>query len=169
MSSCILSQLAQQHAQTYAGAQEKEAEAIADHVRQGQAQGFACRPDAAAAIAAYEGREQGRRGRPPRPWRYHTLRYGIVAASRRTRRTRRGRPAKTDPLPIEAGYRLVVEVDARLLGASVQKTSIRASMGKACGVKRGSLSTSIVGKNPWFSPRLALNLACESGFLPRAL
>jgi transposase len=84
------SQLAQQHAQTYAGAQEKEAGAIADHVRQVQAQWFACRPDAEAAIAAYEGREQ----------------------NRRTRRTRRGRPAKTDPLPIEAGYRLMVEVDA---------------------------------------------------------
>jgi transposase len=106
------SQLAQQHAQTYAGAQGKEAEAIADHVRQVQAQWFACWPDAEAAIAAYEGREQGRRGRRPRPWRYHTLRYDIVAASRRTRRTRRGRPAKTDPPPTESGYRLVVEVDA---------------------------------------------------------
>jgi hypothetical protein len=48
------SQLAQQHAQTYAGAQGKEAEAIADHVRQVQAQWFACWPDAEAAIAAYE-------------------------------------------------------------------------------------------------------------------
>src|SRR6516165_4534346 len=106
------SQLAQQHAQTYAGAQEKEAETIADHVRQVQAQWFACLPDAEAAIAAYEGREQGRRGRLPRPWRYHTLRYGIEAASRRTRRTRRGRPTKTDPPSTESGYRLVVEVDA---------------------------------------------------------
>src|SRR5947207_15942707 len=74
------SQLAQQHAQTYAGAQAKEAEAIADHVRQVQAQWFACRPDAEAAIAAYEGQGPGRRGRRPRPWRYHTLCYGIVAA-----------------------------------------------------------------------------------------
>ena len=105
------SQLAQQHAQTYASAQEKEAEAVADHVRQVQAQWFACLPDAEAAIAAYEGQGPGRRGRRPRPWRYHTLRYSIVAASRRTRRTRRGRPAKTDPPPTEAGYRLMVEVD----------------------------------------------------------
>jgi transposase len=106
------SQLAQQHAQTYAGAQAKETEVIADHVRQVQAQWFACRPDAEAAIAAYEGQGPGHRGRRPRPWRYHTLCYGIVAASRHTRRTRRGRPAKTDPLPTESGYRLVVEVDA---------------------------------------------------------
>jgi transposase len=105
------SQLAQQHAQTYASAQEKEAEAVADHVRKVQAQWFACLPDAEAAIAAYEGQGPGRRGRRPRPWRYHTLRYSIVAASRRTRRTRRGRPAKTDPPPTEAGYRLMVEVD----------------------------------------------------------
>jgi len=106
------SQLAQQQAQSYAAAQVKEAEAVADHVRQVHARWFACRPDAEAAIAEYEGRGQGRRGRRPRPWRYHTLRYGIVAASRRTRRTRRGRPAKTDPPPTESGYRLVVEVDA---------------------------------------------------------
>ena len=105
------SQLAQQHAQTYVSAQEKEAEAVADHGRQVHAQWFACRPDAEAAIAEYEGRGQGRRGRRPRPWRYHTVRYGIMAEPRPTRRARRGRPAKTDPPPTEAGYRVVVEVE----------------------------------------------------------
>jgi transposase len=128
------SQLAQQHAQTYVGAQEKEAVAVADHVRQVQAQWFACLPDAEAAIAAYEGRGPGRRGRRPRPWRYHTVRYGIVAASRRTRRPRRGRPAKTDPPPTESGYRLVVEVDAlpnaeEDNGWTVLATTVRAEMG----------------------------------------
>jgi hypothetical protein len=34
-----------------------------------------------------------------------------VAETRRTRRARRGRPAKTDPPPTEAGYRLVVEAE----------------------------------------------------------
>src|SRR5262245_10029128 len=97
------SQLAQQQAQTYAAAQAKESEAVAAHVRQVHARWFACRPDAAAAIADYEGRGQGRRGRQPRPWRYHTVRYDIVAESRRTRRARRGRPATTDPAPTEAG------------------------------------------------------------------
>jgi transposase len=105
------SQLAQQQTQSYADAQGKEAEALADHVRQVHARWFACLPDAEAAIAEYEGRAQGRRGRRPRLWRYHTVRYGIVAASRRTRRARRGRPAKTDPPPTESGYRVVVEVD----------------------------------------------------------
>ena len=50
--------------------------------------------------------------RSKRPWRYHTVRYRIVAESRPTRRARRGRPAKTDPPPTEAGYRLEVEVTA---------------------------------------------------------
>ena len=82
------------------------------HVQHVQARWFACEADAEAAIAEYEGRGQGRRGRRPRPWRYHTVRYRIVADTRRTRRARRGRPAKTDPPPTESGYRLVVEVEA---------------------------------------------------------
>ena len=106
------SQLAQQQTQTYAAAQEKEAEAVADHVRHVHARWFACLPDAEAAIAEYEGQGQGHRGRRPRLWRYHAVRYHSVAATRRTRRARRGRPAKMDPPPMESGYRLVVEVEA---------------------------------------------------------
>jgi len=105
------SQLAQQQAQTYASVQGKEVETVADHVRHVHARWFACLSDAAAAIAEYEGRGPGRRGRRPRPWRYHTVRYRIVADTRRTRRARRGRPAKTDPPPTESGYRLAVEVE----------------------------------------------------------
>jgi transposase len=104
-------QLAHQQAQTYAIAQEKEAKAVADHVQRVHAQWFACLPDADAAVAEYAGRGQGRRGRRPRPWRYHVVRYRSVADTRRTRRARRGRPAKADPPPTEAGYRLVVEVE----------------------------------------------------------
>ena len=105
------SQLAQQHAQAYAAAQAKEAAAVADHVQYVHAQWFACEADAAAAIAAYEGRGQGRRGRCPRSWRYHLVRYRLVADIRRRRCARRGRPAKADPPPTEAGYRLLVEVE----------------------------------------------------------
>ena len=106
------SQLAQQQTQTYTAAQGKEAVAVADHVRQVQARWFACLPDAEAAIAAYEGQGPGHRGRRPRPWRYHAVRYRSMADTRRTRRARRGRPAKMDPPPLESGYRLVVEVEA---------------------------------------------------------
>ena len=106
------SQLAHQQTQTYASGQGKEAEAVADHMQRVQAQWFACLPDAEAAIAAYEGRGPGQRGRRPRPWRYHMVRYRLVAESRHTRRARRGRPAKTEPPPIESGYRVVVEVEA---------------------------------------------------------
>jgi transposase len=106
------SPLAQQQTQTYAAAQGKEAEALADHVRRVPAQWFACLPDAEAAIAEYEGQGQGHRGRRPCLWRYHAVRYHSVAETRRTRRARRGRPAKMDPPPLESGYRLVVEVEA---------------------------------------------------------
>lgn len=106
------SQLAHQQAHTYAGAQAKEAQTVAEHVRRVHARWFACLSDAEAAIAEYEGRGPGRRGRPPRPWRYHTVRYHPVAETRRTRRARRGRPAKTDPPATETGYRLVGEVEA---------------------------------------------------------
>jgi transposase len=104
------SQLAQQHAQSYAAAQAKEAAAVADHVQYVHAQWFACEADAAAAIAAYAGRGQGRRGGCPRSWRYHLVRYRLVADIRRRRRARRGRPAKADPPLTEAGYRLLGEV-----------------------------------------------------------
>jgi transposase len=106
------SQLAHQQTQTYASGQAKEAEAVAAYVTQVQARWFACRPDAEAAMAEYEGQRPGRRGRRPRPWRYHAVRYRLVADTRRTRRARRGRPAKTEPPPLESGYRLVVEVES---------------------------------------------------------
>src|SRR5438067_8367472 len=80
------SQLAQQQTQTYAAAQVKEAEAVANHARHVHAQWFACRPDAEAAIAADQGQGQGHRGRHPRPWPYHPARYTIAATTRRTRR-----------------------------------------------------------------------------------
>ena len=67
------SQLAQQAAVAYTAAQAKEAECSTEHIRRGEARWFACAADAGAAIAEDEGRGQGRRGRMPRPWRYHVL------------------------------------------------------------------------------------------------
>jgi transposase len=105
------SPLAQQQAQMYAVAQAKEADAVAAHVQHVHTRGFACEADAAAAIAEYEHRGPGRRGRRPQAWRYHAVRYRVVADTRRTRRARRGRPAKTAPPSTESGYRLAVEVE----------------------------------------------------------
>jgi len=75
-------QLAQQHAQSYAAGQAKEAEALVDHVRQGQARWCACEADSAASLAEYEHRGSGRRGRRPQAWRYHTVRYRVMADTR---------------------------------------------------------------------------------------
>jgi transposase len=105
------SQLAQQQTQAYTAAQQKEAGAVAAHVQRVQARWFACAADAEAAIAEYEHRGPGRRGRRPQSWRYHAVRYRVVADTRRLRRVRRGRPAKAEPPPMESGYRLVVEVE----------------------------------------------------------
>jgi transposase len=105
------SQLAQQQTQAYTAAQAKEAAAVVEHITHVQARWFACEADAEAAIAEYEHRGPGRRGRRPQAWRYHVVRYRVMADTRRGRRARRGRPAKTDPPPTESGYRLVVEVE----------------------------------------------------------
>jgi len=129
------SQLAQQQTQTYASAQEKAAEAITAHVQWVHARWFACEADAEAAIAEYAHHGPGQRGRRPRPWRYHAVRYRVVAATRRPRRARRGRPAKMDPPPLESGYRLVVAVEALANpeednGWTVLATTVRAEV---CG------------------------------------
>src|SRR5262249_58744337 len=106
------SQLAHQQTQTSTNAQAKEAEAVAAHVQHVHARWFACEADAEAAIADYEHRGPGRRGRRPQSWRYHAVRYRVVADTRPTRRARRGRPAKTASPPLEAGGRLVGEGEA---------------------------------------------------------
>jgi transposase len=106
------SQLAQQQAHASAMAHAKEAERVAAHRRRVEARRFACAADAEAASADYAGRGQGRRGRRPRLWQYHAVRYGGAPETRRARRTRRGRPANTESPPTETCYRLVVEVEA---------------------------------------------------------
>jgi transposase len=105
-------QLAQPQTQAYSAAQAKEAEAVVEHSPHVQARWFACEADAVAAIAEDEHRGPGQRGRRPQTWRYHAVRYRVVGDPRPTRRARRGRPAKTEPPPIESGHRLVVEVEA---------------------------------------------------------
>ena len=106
------SQLAQQAAVTYSAAQAKEAERVAEHIQRVEARWFACAADAEAAIIDYEGRGQGRRGRTPRLWRYHTLHYRVEAVHAPKKRTRRGRPPKTEAPQVEGRYRLVVHSEA---------------------------------------------------------
>src|ERR671910_755888 len=106
------SQLAQQAAVAYTAAQAKEAERVAEHIERVEARWFACAADAEAAIAEYEGHGQGRRGRKPRPWRYHVLHYRVEAVSVPQKRARRGRPPKAEAPQVEVRYRLVVHPEA---------------------------------------------------------
>jgi transposase len=106
------SQLAHQAAAASAAAQAKEAARVAEHVKHVEARWFACVADAEAAIAEYDGRGQGRRGRKPRPWRYHVLHYRVEAVSAPQKRSRRGRPPKAEAPQVEVRYRLVVHPEA---------------------------------------------------------
>ena len=106
------SSLAQQETTAAATAQTKEAVQVEAHCKHVTAQHYACAADAEAAIAVYEGRARGRRGRRPRPWRYYTLRYRVEAFSQRQKRVGRGRPPKAEQPQVEQRYRVVVEVEA---------------------------------------------------------
>jgi transposase len=105
------SQLAQQGAGAYTAAQAKEAERITEHIQRVAARWFACAADAEAAIAEYAGRGQGRRGRKPRLWRYHTFCYRVEAVSSPAKRTRQGRPPKGEAPQVEVRYRLGVHTE----------------------------------------------------------
>jgi transposase len=106
------SQLAQHAAVAYSAAQAKEGERVAEHIQRVEARWFACAADAEAAITDYEGRGQGRRGRKPRLWRFHTLHYRVEAGSFPKKRTHRGRPPKAEAPQVEVRYRLVVHTEA---------------------------------------------------------
>src|SRR5215831_9496889 len=106
------SQLAQQAAVAYSAAQAKEAECVAEHIQRVEARWFACAADAEAAISDYEGRGQGRRGRTPRLWRYHTLHHRVEAVNTPKKRPRRGRPPKAEVPEVAVRYRLVVHPEA---------------------------------------------------------
>ena len=105
-------QLAQRHAESQARQQEQEAKCLATHIAQVQARPFACQADAEGAIAAYEGRSPGRRGRPATPWRYHDVRYEVEAHLQRPKRTQRGRPRKGEEPQEETVYQLKVTPQA---------------------------------------------------------
>jgi hypothetical protein len=99
-------------AAAYAAAHAKEAARVAEHVQHVDARWFACAADAEAAIAEDDGRGQGRRGRKPRPWRYHGLHYQVEAVSVPQKRMRRGRPPKAEAPQVAVRYRLGVHPEA---------------------------------------------------------
>jgi transposase len=105
-------QLAQRHAETHRHQQLKEAKSLATHVAQVQARRFACQADAEGAIATYEGRGSGRRGRRVTPWRYHEVRYKVESHLQRQKRTQRGRPRKGEEPQEETVYQLKVTTQA---------------------------------------------------------
>jgi transposase len=71
-----------------------------------QGRRFACEADAEAAIAEYEGRGRGTRGRRPCPWRYHAIGYRVAAQWQRKKRTQRGRPRTGEEVEHELVYHL---------------------------------------------------------------
>jgi transposase len=105
-------QLAQRHAEVYARQQEQEAKSLATHSAQVQCRQFACQADAEEAIAAYEGRGSGRRGRPATQWRYHAIRYEVESRHQRHKRPQRGRPRKGEKPQEEIVYQLKVTSQA---------------------------------------------------------
>jgi hypothetical protein len=84
---------------------------LAEHIQRIEARWFACAADAEAASSDYEGRGQGRRGRKPRLWRYHALHYRVGAVSGPAKRTRRGRPPKSEAPQVEVCSRLVIDTE----------------------------------------------------------
>lgn len=86
--------VAQQAAAAYAAAHPKEAERVTEHWQRVAARWGAWAADAAAAMAADDGRGQGRRGRQPPPWRSPPRRARREEVTPRQQRTPRGRPPK---------------------------------------------------------------------------
>jgi transposase len=105
-------QLAQHHAKAYARQQEQEVKSLATHIAQVQCRQFACQADAEEAIAAYEGRGSGRRGRPATRWRYHEISYEVESRRQPQKRTQRGRPRKGEEPQEEIVYQLKVTSQA---------------------------------------------------------
>lgn len=128
-------QLAQRHAEAHAHQQRQEAKSLATHLAQVQCRQFACQADAEGAIATYEGRGSGQRGRPATRWRYHEVRYEVESRRQRQKRTQRGRPRKGEEPQEDIVYQLKVTTQAlaapvATFGWLVLATTIDASI---CG------------------------------------
>jgi transposase len=104
--------LAEQQAHAYSKAQSREAEALVQPIAQVAGRPFACAADAEAAIAEYEGRHAGKRGRHTCRWHYQAVSYRVEAQWQRKKWAHRGRPPKDAAPQEELVYRLVVQAQA---------------------------------------------------------
>jgi hypothetical protein len=102
---------------------------VAEHIKRVTAQQYACAVDAEAASAVDEGRAPGRRGRRPRAWRSHALRYRVEAFSHRQKRSGRGRPTKAEPPQMEQRSRVLGEVKPREQGEAEEGWTVLATTG----------------------------------------
>jgi transposase len=110
-------QLAQRHAEAHDRKQKQEAQALTTHITQVKRRRFACHADAQGAIAEYEGRQPGQRGRAVTRWHYHDVRYEVTSRCQRQKRTQRGRPRKDEEPQEELVYSL--NVTSQVLAAPV--------------------------------------------------
>jgi hypothetical protein len=78
-------------------------------------------------MAEDAGRGQGRRGRKPRPWRYHALHYRGEAVTQRQKRPQRGRPPKTELPPDTIRSRLRGEAAAPVPSADTPGWTVLAT------------------------------------------
>jgi hypothetical protein len=125
------SPLAQQGAVTSAAAPAQEAARVTEHVPHVAARWVAGAADAEAAIAEDEGRGQGRRGRTPRPWRYHGLHDRVEAVRVLNKRTRRGRPPPAEAPQVEVRYRRVVPPAVLTPAADAHGWTVLATTGQS--------------------------------------
>lgn len=92
-----------------------------------EARWCACVADAQAAIAEDQGHGQGRRGRTPRPWRYHALHYQVEVVAQWQKRTPRGRLPKTALPQDTVRSRLRVEGKAHVPSADTHGWTVLAT------------------------------------------
>ena len=104
----------------------------------------------------------GRAGEAAGPSPGGIMRYAIAGRPRRTRRARRarrGRPAKTAPPPTEAGYRLMVEVEALANPGGGQWLDRAGHHRRGGGLYRCGDSRGVSGATHAGGPRLSLEQA----------
>ena len=95
-----------------------------------EARWLACAADAEARPSPTMKAGAGRRGRRPRLWRYHALRYRVEAVSSAKKRPRRGRSPQAEPPQVEGRYRLVVSSEALVPSEDAHGWTVLATTGR---------------------------------------